>query len=83
MYIVKESWKRGHKKRTGIVGAHSQKAYFCRLQGLQTTWTAQNVFFNPRKIYNRKKWKNYVIVAKVELNFELDAIVIREQSIFI
>ena len=32
---------------------------------------------------NRNKWKNYVIVAYLELNLELDTLVIYEQPIFI
>ena len=40
-------------------------------------------FFNLRKIDNRTKWKNYVIVTRVKLGVELDVLVIREQSIFI
>ena len=41
------------------------------------------IFFNLRKIDNRNKWKNYVIVARVKLSVELDVLVIREQPIFI
>ena len=40
-------------------------------------------FFNLRKIDNRNKWKNQVIVARVKLSVELDVLVIREQPIFI
>ena len=29
-------------------------------------------FFNLRKIDNRNKWKNYLIVNRVELSVELD-----------
>ena len=35
-------------------------------------------FFNLRKIDNRNKWKNYVIVTRVKLSGELDILVIRE-----
>ena len=41
------------------------------------------IFFNLRKIDNRNKWKNYVIVTRVKLSVELDVLVIREQPIFI
>ena len=33
--------------------------------------------------WKKNKWKNYFIVARVKLNLELGALVIREQSIFI
>ena len=42
-----------------------------------------NNFFNLRKFYKRNIWKNYVIVAQVKFSLELDALVRREQSIFI
>ena len=45
--------------------------------------TGQIFFFNLRKIDNRNKWKNYVIVTRVKLSDELDVLVIREQPIFI
>ena len=48
-----------------------------------TRVSTQNVFFNLIEIYSRNKWKNYVIVAQVKLNLELDALVMREDSIFI
>ena len=38
--------------------------------------------FNRRIIDNLNKLKNYVIVAEIKLNLELEALVIREQSIF-
>ena len=41
------------------------------------------IFFNLRKIDNRNKWKNYVIVTRVKLSVELDVLVIHEQPIFI
>ena len=41
------------------------------------------IFFNLRKIDNRNKWKNYVIVTRVKLSVELNVLVIREQSISI
>ena len=41
-----------------------------------------NFFFNIRKIDNRNKWKNHVIVTRVKLSVELDILVIREQPIF-
>ena len=39
--------------------------------------------FNLRKIDNRNKWNNCVIVTRVKLSVELDVLVIREQPIFI
>ena len=48
-----------------------------------TSITAQNIFFNLRKVDNRKRRKNYVIVDWVKLCFELYALAIREQPIFI
>ena len=48
-----------------------------------TRITAQNIFFNLRKINNRNKWKNYVILTRVKLSVELDVLVIREQPIFL
>ena len=39
------------------------------------------IFFNLRKIYNRNKWKNYVIAARVKFRVELDVLVMREQPI--
>ena len=41
------------------------------------------IIFNLRKMVNRNKWKNYVIVTRVKLSVELDVLVIREQQIFI
>ena len=41
------------------------------------------IFFNLRKIDNRNKWKNYVIVNRPKLSVELDVLVIREQPILI
>ena len=59
---------------------------------LETRITAQNVFlgfflvnqnnctkyifFNLRKIDNRNKWKNYVIVKRVKLRVKLDVLVV-------
>ena len=40
------------------------------------------IFFDLRKIDNRNKWKNYVIVTRVELSVELDVLVILKQPIF-
>ena len=39
--------------------------------------------FILRKINNLNKWENNVIVAQVKFKLELDALAIREQSIFI
>ena len=44
----------------------------------RTRITAQNIFFNLRKIVNRYKWKNYVVVARFKFSVELDVLVIRE-----
>ena len=33
------------------------------------------IFFNLRKIDNRNKWKNYVIVTRVKLSVKLDVLV--------
>ena len=44
-----------------------------------TRITAQNVFFNQRKIDYRIIWKNFVIV---KLKVELNALVMHEQLIF-
>ena len=44
---------------------------------LRTRITAQNTFFNLRKIDNPNKWKNYVIVTRVKLSVKLDALVVR------
>ena len=41
--------------------------------GASISLSAGNIFFNLRKIDNHDKWKNYVIVAEVQLNLELDA----------
>ena len=41
------------------------------------------IFFNLRKMHNRNKWKNYVIVTRIKLSIELDVLVIREPPIFI
>ena len=38
-------------------------------------------FFNPGKVDNSNKLKNYVIVTRVKLSVKLDALVV--QSIFI
>ena len=35
---------------------------------------AQNILFNLRKIDNRIKWKNYVIVTRVKLSVELNVL---------
>ena len=45
--------------------------------------TAQNVFFKLRKIDNRNKWNNYVIVTRVKLSLELNELAIRDQPLFI
>ena len=42
-----------------------------------------NFYFNLRKIDNRNKWKNYVIVTRFKLSVELDVLEIRELPIFI
>ena len=43
----------------------------------ETRITAQNIYFcNLRKINNRSKWKNYVIVTRVKLSVELDVLVV-------
>ena len=56
---------------------------YCKLH-VSTSITALNIyFFYLRKIDNRNKWKNYVIVTRVKLRVELDVLVIREQTIFI
>ena len=34
-------------------------------------------FFNLRKVDNSNKWKNYVIVTRVKLSVQLDALVVR------
>ena len=51
-------------------------------QEVETRITAQNIFFNLRKIDNGNKWKNYVIFTRVILSVELDVLVIFEQPIF-
>ena len=44
----------------------------------------QNIYFlNIRKIDNRNKWKNCVIVTRIKLSVELDVLEIRELPIFI
>ena len=45
--------------------------------------SSKYILFNIRKMDNRHKWKNYVIVTRVKLSVELDVLVIREQPIFI
>ena len=50
---------------------------------MSTRITAQNVFFNLRIFDNHNILNNYVTVAQVELDLEIDALVICEQSIFI
>ena len=44
---------------------------------------AKMFFYNPRKIDNHNKGKYYDVVARVKLCFELDALVLREISIFV
>ena len=46
------------------------------------TITTQNIFFTLRKINNRNKLNNNVIVAQVELSLQLDSLVLYERSIF-
>ena len=45
----------------------------------RTKITAQNVFFNVRKIGNCNKWKNCVIVTRVKFSVELDVLIKREK----
>ena len=46
------------------------------IRRLITRITAQNIyFFNLRKIDNRNKWKNDIIVSRVKLSVELDVLV--------
>ena len=48
------------------------------------TWfIPEYYFFILRKIDNRNKWKNYVVVFRVKLSVELNVLLIREQPIFI
>ena len=47
-----------------------------------TRITAQNNYLNLRKIDNRNRLKNYVIVTGIKLSVELDVLVIRVQTIF-
>ena len=49
---------------------------------MKPEYRTKYIFFNLRKIDNRNKCKNYVIVTLVKLSVELDILVIREQSIF-
>ena len=49
----------------------------------ETRITAQNIFFSLRKIDNRNKWNNYVIVTRVKLSLELNELAIRDQPLFI